>query len=302
MTTKARPAKHKKASANRIFVVATNSEYAKLCVSSLKRLPPNANVELLSYPQVEPVKFATHRPQSTLVVSRLSDVTKKVLEIASAGAATKQLVFLEGLPVQAMASRLMPLNIRNPERIHIAASRDQSAIEELIYRLVSGLTEKDGSHPIVDAWIENEQLVLLSPAFARLDVPLAKLARFIGTDKTKTAAFEIDADGRYLYWPHADVHLGWTHIQQIIDPASLITAARKTSEYNRRYGAAIRAIRESYGLKQAAVQGITERQLRRVEQGQQSASRGTLEALANAHALSLEEYLERLAKTARSID
>lgn len=301
MTTKVLPTKHNKVIGNRIFVVATNSKYAKLCVSSLKRLPSNANVELLSYPQLERVKGSSPRLQSTLVVSRLSDITKKVLEIASAGAETKQLVFLEGLPVQAMAARLMPLNIRNPERIHIAAERDQSAIEALIYRLVRGLTEKDGSHHIVDAWIENEQLVLLSPAFARLDVPLTKLARFIGTDQTKSATFDIDEDGRFLYWPHADVHLGWTQIQQIIDPAYLIAAARKTGEYNKRYGAAIRAIRDSYGLKQTAVQGITERQLRRVEQGQQAASRGTLEALAKAHSLSLEDYLVQLATAVRSI-
>lgn len=301
MTTRALPARQKKANADRIFVIATNSDYAKLCVSSLKRLPSNANVELLSYPKSEHVKVSTSRPQSTLVVSRLSDMTKKVLEIASTGAATKQLVFLEGLPVQAMAARLMPLNIRNPERIHIAAERDQSAIEELIYRLVSGLAERDGSHSLVDAWIENEQLVLLSPAFTRLEIPLAKLVRFIGMDKTKASEFKIDEDGRFLHWPHADVHLGWTHFQHIIDPASVLATAEKTDKYNVRYGAAIRAIRESHGLKQADILGITDRQLRRVEHGQQAASKGMLEALAKAHSLTLEEYVDRLAKRVRSI-
>ena len=129
-----------------------------------------------------------------------------------------------------------------------------------------------------------------------------KLVRFIGTDKTTAAAFEIDEDGRFLHWPHADVHLGWTQFQQIIDPASALATAGKTDQYNKRYGAAIRAIRESHGLKQADVQGITDRQLRRVEQGQQTASRATLEALAKAHSLSLEEYVNRLAKTVCSMN
>ena len=296
MTTKELAAKQRKASAGRIFVVATNPDYAKLCVSSLKRLSSKANVELLPFSTLEQVKLPKPRPQSTLVVSRLSDISKKVLEIASAGAATKQLVFLEELPVEAMAARLMPLNIRDPQRIHIAAQRDRASIEELIYRLVSGLAEKDGSHAIVDAWIENEQLVLLSPSFARLEVPLEKLARFIGTDKSKVAAFEIDEDGRFLHWPHADVHLGWTQFQHIIDPASVLVTAENTDRYNKRYGAAIRAMRESHGLKQADIQGITERQLRRVEHGEQTVSRGTLEALARAHSLSLADYVDQLAK------
>lgn len=301
MTAKLLRAKRKKAHAGRIFVVATNPDYAKLCMRSLKRLPSDANVQVLSYAESEHVKVPQAHPQSTLVVSRLSDITKKVLEIAAAGTVTKQLVFLEELPVEAMASRLMPLNIRNPERIHIAAERDPPAIAELIYRLVSGMAERDGSHPLVDAWIENEQLVLLSPTFARLEVPLAKLARLIGTDKSKAAAFEIDEDGRFLHWPHADVHLGWAQFQQIVDPASVLATAAKTDKYNKRYGAAIRALREAQGLKQTDIQGITDRQLRRVELGQQSASKGTLEALAAAHSLSLEEYVDRLAKTVRSI-
>lgn len=295
MTIKVSVAKQRKASADRIFVVATNPDYAKLCVSSLKRLPTNSNVELLSFAKLEQEKFPKRRPQSTVVVSRLSDISKKLLEIASAGAATKQLVFLEELPVEAMAARLMPLNIRNPERIHIAAQRNRLSIEELIYRLVSGLAEKDGNHPIVDAWIENEQLVLLSPTFARLEVPLVKLARFIGADQSKAAAFEIDEDGRFLHWPHADAHLGWTQFQQIIDPASVLAIAGKTEQYNKRYGAAIRALRESHGLKQSDIHGITERQLRRIEHGEQTASKVTLEALAKAHSLSLTDYVDQLA-------
>src|SRR5205823_295253 len=107
------------------------------------------------------------------------------------------------------------------------------------HRVVSGMTHSDGSNAIVDAWIENEQLVLLSPSFARMIVPLEQIARFIGTDKSQVGTFEIDEDGRFLYWPHADVHLGWTQFRQIIDPASAVADIKKTEKFNQRYGTAI---------------------------------------------------------------
>jgi hypothetical protein len=295
MTTKELAERQKSAAAGRILVVATNPEYGKMCAAALKRLPSKMKVELMSCSK-EGERIPKTRAKWTLVVSQLSDVTKRILEIVSAGATIKQLVFLDSLPVQAIPTRLMPLNIRDPKRIHIAAQRDPASMEALIYRLIRGLAIQDGSPTIVDAWIENEHLVILSPNFSRLRVAQGKLSRLLGTEEAEIAAFAIDEDGRYLHWPHADVHLGWTQFQQMIDPASVLTAAARTGRYNRRYGAAIRALRESRGLKQTEIHGLTDRHLRRVEKGLQTASKATLEALAKAHSLSLEEYIDRLAQ------
>ena len=295
MVTKQAVTKPLRTNAGRLFVVATNSDYAKLCSQSLKRLPSRSNVELLCFASMEDVKLPAARPQSTLFVSRLSDITRKAFGRAASGSGFKQLLFLEGLPVEAVAPRLLCLNIRNPERLHIAAERDETSIAELIYRLVRGMAQVVDAHAIVDAWIEQERLVLLAPSFARLGVPLEKLARFIGRNHAKVGSFEIDEDGRYLHWPHADVHLGWAQFRQLVDPTAALADVRKTKKFNQRYGAAIRAVREELGLKQADIHGVTERQLRRVEHGEQAASKATLEALAKAHTQSLEEYLEVLA-------
>jgi hypothetical protein len=54
-------------------------------------------------------------------------------------------------------------------------------------------------------------------------------------------------------------------------------------------------------LKQSEIAGITDRQLRRVEHGQQSASKPTLEALAKAHSMSLADYVEELAKRVTAV-
>jgi len=300
MTTKVLKSRKNRDGTGRIFVVATSPKYQQLCVNSLRRLTSPRGVKLVSLPKTGNLDGT--EPQTTLLVTRLADISKSALKRAHVGAATRQLVFLEGLPVEAVAARLLPLNIRNPERVHLAAQRDASSIEALIYRILSGMTESSGSHPIVDAWIENQRLVILSPTFSRLEVALEKLTRFIGSNESQAAAFEIDEDGRFLYWPHCDVHLGWTQFEQIIDPAKIVTANEKTLKYNRKYGEAIRATRESAGLKQSDIRGITDRQLRRVEHGQQTASKATLEALAAAHSLSLADYVEQLAKRAAKID
>jgi hypothetical protein len=296
MATRQLTFKSNKATAERIFVIATNSDYAKMCNSSLKRLRSGTKVELLSFAKMEEVSLPAQKPQSALWVSRLADLSQHVPHATSISSVSKQLVFLGGLPVEAMASRLLPLNIRNPERLHIAAQNDLSSMEELIRRVVCGMAHVDGSKSIVDAWVEGEQLVLLSPLFVRLNVPLEKLSRFIGTDKAKISKFELDEDGRFLFWPHSDTHLGWTQFQQIVDPASAIADIQKTKHFNQKYGAAIRSLRESHGLKQTEIEGITDRQLRRVEKGDQAVSTSTLSSLAKAHSLSLGNYLNELSK------
>ena len=295
MATRQAATKQSRVRPETICVVATNSDFARLCVNALKRIPSRTNVALLSFASMDEVKLPAGRSQSTLFVSRLADITQKSLARALTGSISKQLIFLEGLPIEAVASRLPRLNIRNPERLHIAAKRDEASMTELIYRLVRGRAQVGRVHPVADAWIEAEQLVLLSPAFVRLEVPLAKLARFIGADRAKVRAFDIDEDGRFLHWPHVDVHLGWSQIRQLVDPTAALAEVQRSTKFNRLYGAAIRALREERGLKQTDIDGVTERQLRRVEHGEQAASKVTLEALAKAHAQPLDEYLEALA-------
>lgn len=107
--------------------------------------------------------------------------------------------------------------------------------------------------------------------------------------------FEIDDDGSFLYWPHSDTHLGWEQFRQIIDPAAAVVAKQRSTEFNEKYGAAIRAVRNEYGLTQAEIKGVTDRNLRRVEKGEIQVSKKVLESLAKAHGLPLDEYLKVLA-------
>jgi hypothetical protein len=262
----------------------------------ITRLPTadRAQIKFQSFGSFAEVSHLSRKAGTTVFVSRLADLPKSRVKLVSQAKA-KHLLILEGLPIEAMASRLTQLDIRSPERLHFAAERSSEHIADLVYRLVSGITNRKGPNPIVDAWIEDEQLVLLSASFERLAVPLEKFSNVIGTEKREIESFEIDEDGRFLYWPHADAHYGWEQIRQLVDPTVSLAARQRSAAFNKKYGTAIRSLREEYGLKQSDIEGITERHLRRVEHGELAASRDTLQCLAKATGLSLENYLKELA-------
>ncbi len=88
----------------------------------------------------------------------------------------------------------------------------------------------------------------------------------------------------------------WEQLRGIIDPTTLVAAQRRSREFNVRYGAAIRCLREEHGHTQADIKGIADRHLRRVEHGQTAVTSSVLKALAAAHHMSLSDYLAELAE------
>ena len=100
----------------------------------------------------------------------------------------------------------------------------------------------------------------------------------------------LDPDGSFIHWPDINVHLDWNQFLQAVEPAELHKAQQRSTGFNRRYGAAIRKLREKAGIPQAKVAGITERQLRRIEQGECRATMNALRDPAKAHGLDVNIY------------
>lgn len=278
-------------------LVATNPAYLELCKQSVRRLAPafRAGASVCAVSPTGPVA-AKVGGESVVVISRLADLTDEMLKKLSVSNESRQLVFISGFPVEGVTSRLMKLRIRRPDRLHLAADSDIASESRLIQRLVSGMAENDGSKTIVDAWVEGDNLVLLSPSFDRMTVPCSRVARFLGDNDSKCAKFEIDEDGRFLYWPHSDTHLGWKQLEQLINPAVAIKDKEKNDQFRRRYGQAIKSLREDTGLKQKEIHGLTDRQLRRIEQGEQIVTSKALEALAKSHGMEIGDYMRELGR------
>jgi DNA-binding transcriptional regulator YiaG len=118
---------------------------------------------------------------------------------------------------------------------------------------------------------------------------LAKLS------KDQRSLFEVSDSGSRIHWPKADVDLDLDGIRYWADPQFRRAKQKQAREAAKSYGAAIRALRTELGLKQSAIPGLSEREIRRLEAGERQPHASTLETLAAAHGMTLETYLAALA-------
>jgi len=170
--------------------------------------------------------------------------------------------------------------------------------EAFVERLLLALDSKDYENRIIDAWWEDDTLVIVSPrkdGFDKLRVPLEKLSVLQNYKKEDLENYEIDEDGIFIYWPNMDIHLSWEQFEQIIDQEAYLKAKQQSEIFNKDYGAAIRNLREKYGLHQSDIKGLTPRQVGRIERGECRATHNALTKFAKAHNMSVSNYMNELA-------
>ncbi len=282
-------------------VLTTSRQYGDVCRRHVKMLGRTRirHFDYRNWEEIDWPKVARAQSTPLLVISRVADIPvqiQKPYRRARFGSKVKRFLFFTGqMPPEALPSRVSQLNIRNPGRLHIANTDDEERAERVIARTIQGLA-KSQSDRIVDAWWEGSVFVVLSPGFQRLAVPLAMFSRLIGDDPDLADEYEVDVDGSFVYWPHADVHLGWRQFLRMVDPVKELDARAEHEEFNVRYGVAIRGFRKARGMRQSDIPGLTARQVGRIERGKCRATRSALSKLASAHGLVLPEYLGKLAE------
>ena len=211
---------------------------------------------------------------------------------------TRLLIMNEWQSADILLSRLLDLQIRSPHRVYVAdcfGSDKKDFMAALLQRLTSAFKLSDSSDCILDAKIEGEVLHVVSPNFDRLEVPIAAIPELRNADHAKVQAFEIDEDGSFIYWPDLDLHLGWSQLQQIVDPQAARKALQKSQQFNVRYGKAVQNFREAAKLKSGNIAGLSEKQLGRIEKGECRLTSNAIEALSRAHGLTANDYLQKLA-------
>lgn len=278
------------------------------------------NVRVIPYgPLAERVKFAgsrrmrfvknwqhlagKKRAESQLLITSVQAMDEKFREIFRQYSTrnTRLLVINDSLGTDTLFSRLLNLNIRSPERFYVAEFGKQKGdviggIDLLLGRMNAAVAAHESHRRILDARIERGILHVISPSFKRLEVPIASIPKLSEAGEGDLEKFEIDVDGSYLYWPDLDVHLGWEQLRQIVDPEAAQKAQRKSREFNIRYGAAIRKVREASGLSLRSIAGLSDKQVRRIERGQCRSTSRALEKLAKAHGLETNDYMQRVAE------
>ena len=149
---------------------------------------------------------------------------------------------------------------------------------------------------IADATVVNDTLLVLSCALERIELPFDRLPALAAIPPEARAKLQVADDGAYLYWPDADVHLDLETVRVALDPAARERAQREKLRHHRRLGRAVAKLREAKGLRQGEVRGVSARQVRRIEAGEFFPRMDTLKKMAVAHAMTVAEYLDAIAR------
>jgi hypothetical protein len=187
------------------------------------------------------------------------------------------------------------LELRRPEhRLHV--TRDVGTVRRL---LVSSL-RTDPRLGLVDAYVLRDSLVVLTGDFESRSFPIDRIPVLVSIAPSERSAFEIDADGSYLHWPAHDLHLGVSQLLQAADPAFLIDIEieRNSNDFS---GRALRMIREARGLRQADVPGLSERQVRRIEDGVSRLRPASARSLAAALEMTVSDLLTEIGRRATQL-
>jgi len=152
---------------------------------------------------------------------------------------------------------------------------------------------------IADAKVASDRLFVTSCALQQYEVPIDKITALKSLRESTRANFTIDEDGSYLHWPEPDMHLDLDAIRVAIDPVASKKAFEAKALHHQRYGRAIAKLRLEKGLKQSDIPGLSDRQVRRIENGE-GTTYESLSRLASAHGIGLDEYLNQLANISSS--
>jgi hypothetical protein len=242
-----------------------------------------------------------------LLVAFSNEVDQNFVEAFREKAApnTKVLLLNDSPFSDRLLSRMVDLQIRSAERFYVVEAKfvrsDEIKWEQLLRSFLERLNAgvESEADRIFDANLEDGILRVVSQKFQRLEVPISKIRELAKASKKTLEHFEIDDDGAYIYWPELDLHLGWEQLFQIVDPEAARKAQQKSDQFNKRYGAAIRKLREERGLAGTEIPGLSYKQLRRIEFGECRLTSNAAKELAMAHGMTPNEYLRKLAAALR---
>lgn len=236
---------------------------------------------------------AFHAP---LVAAFASEIIQRKVDLPpwAPGGTTRYLVVLD-VPDPVVPRLFSALDLRRPDqRVH--ATRDAGAVG----RVTVSAARTEPMLGIVDAYLWAGTLTLVTGDFQFRSFPVSRIPVIAKLPAGEQGRFEIGADGAYLHWESGDVHLGVSQILQEADPMYLADVAIERNRQDAT-GAALRRIREEKGLRQADVGGVSERQVRRIEEGISRLRAETAETFAAAFGMELGALLDEVGRRAEQI-
>ena len=276
----------------------------------------NAAVEILAPTDPDKVKKVLEGIANTLVVEKPSKAKRERilvgwvsdLGLQNRRKELEQLVDIvvkgsQGVPfilVEAKTKR--PMNYQSLEKLTrwgclagFYLAPDLDSVRRIVQARKAGAEDK----LIASASIDDGKLVVWSCEPKRYVVSLSEIPALSGLSAQDAAKLRLSQSGSRLHWGKGDIDLDLRSIRYYADPKTKKALDRARREDASRYAIAIRSFREEQGLNQSDIPGLTDRQVRRIEQGENIPQTETLAKLAAAHGLELDEYMSELAKRSK---
>jgi hypothetical protein len=182
------------------------------------------------------------------------------------------------------------------ERAHLKMIRNTivHSDDSVPKRLLTAWAHDAQDELIAKASVSEERLFVLSCGLKQYEVAFDEMPALKRIPKRERSNLVVDEDGSYVWWPGPDIHIDLDAVRVATDPAARAKALVRKTGHDAGYGAAIARLRLAKGLKQSEIEGLSERQVRRIEKGEGTSSEA-LRLLAAAHGMKLDEYLDAVA-------
>jgi hypothetical protein len=165
---------------------------------------------------------------------------------------------------------------------------------DLPQRVVNAWSMDAQDQLIAEAIAIDDYLLVFSCAMEKLEIPFDSMNALKRIAVEDRGNFEVDIDGSYLYWEKADIHLDLDAFRCAVDPVWRQKAEALKLSHDQAFGQAIASLRKQYKLRQSDIVGLSARQVSRIENGE-GTKLETIELLAKAHNLEINDYLEAIA-------
>jgi hypothetical protein len=162
-------------------------------------------------------------------------------------------------------------------------------------RMLRALASDLHHDSIATATVVQDLLIVISCALEVFEVGFDELPVLNRIPGELRSRFEIDEEGVFIHWPAPDVHLGLDDIRLVRDPRRKARAKALKAAHDSAFGAAVRKLRQSRGLTQRDVLGLSARHIRRIEGGYVPGP-DAIDALAAAHGMDPDDYLNELSE------
>jgi hypothetical protein len=163
-------------------------------------------------------------------------------------------------------------------------------------RLVLARSHGAEKQLIASATIEGGMLSVWSCEPRLYQCPVSDIPALAALDEEALAAFEVSETGTRIHWPDGDIDINMDTVREHTDDEYRKKHEAESRRQAARYGKAIRTLRERHRLSQKAISGLSDRQVRRLEEGETVPHLSSLKKLAEAHGMEVNAYLGELAK------